>query len=68
MKIAFKDFKRDSKMLGMMAGDLQSSVDAANRWINQEHVDVVNVETHAVHQSNGKFVEDGVRVWFRATR
>lgn len=67
-KIGFKDFKRETKMLGMMTADLKSSLEAANRWIATENIDVINVETHTIHQTNGKVIEDGIRVWYVAGR
>ncbi|MCY0386771.1 hypothetical protein OVY01_05880 [Robbsia sp. Bb-Pol-6] len=67
MKIAFIDFKRASKMLGLANGPLQTAVDAANQWMEEEAVTVLNVET--LRHTNGtsgmtSTKEDGIRIWY----
>ena len=68
MKIAFKDFKRASKMLGLANAPLQSAVDAANQWIETDAVTVLNIET--LRHTNGasgmtSTRDEGIRVWYR---
>lgn len=65
--IAFKDFKKKSKMLGLMAGPLESAVEEANDWIASERVAVINVETLSDTGGIGGISstsQDGVRVWY----
>lgn len=65
--IAFKDFKKKSKMLGFVAGPLESAVEEANRWIASERVDVINVETLSDTGGIGGMSstsQDGIRIWY----
>lgn len=67
MKIAYQDFKKTTKMLGLVSEPLQTAVDAANEWIATEGVRVINVETlsnvSGVGGSTSTY-QDVVRVWY----
>lgn len=66
-KIAYQDFKKASKMLGLASGPLQTAVDAANAWIEAEGVSVINIETLSDTDGIGGMTstsQDGVRVWY----
>lgn len=66
--IAFKDFKKAPRLLGLSTGPLETAVEAANAWIAAEAVHVLNVET--LTDTAGINVtttsQDGIRVWYRA--
>jgi hypothetical protein len=71
MKIAFRDFERTAVAgffgLGIPAMSLQETVAAANRWISDSGVEVLNVETLiATDRYTAKADVDGVaiRVWY----
>lgn len=54
-------------MLGLANGPLQTAVDAANQWMEEEAVTVLNVET--LRHTNGtsgmtSTKEDGIRIWY----
>lgn len=58
-------------MLGLANAPLQTAVDAANHWIEEEAVTVLNIET--LRHTNGasgmtSTREDGIRVWYVPAR
>jgi hypothetical protein len=61
--IAYRDFRKGTRMLGLMPGTLESAVQEANAWITAEGVRVVNVETLR-STGGGSSSEAGVRVWY----
>ena len=72
--IAYKDFDLElSAWLSVPQKSMQAAVDAANAWIAEQGVAVVNVETKIRTGENDGFnhgdridKEIGVRVWYTA--
>lgn len=85
--IAFQDFiprRQGKRMLGMLSDyeNLHELVSRVNRWIEQHHIDILNVETVVVtslpndteespkmqmySQANVSSAYQIVRVWYRA--
>lgn len=65
--IAFKDFKRGTRLGGLATAGFDTAVKAANEWLTTNAVQVINVET--ISDTGGVLgvsstSQDGVRVWY----
>jgi DNA-binding beta-propeller fold protein YncE len=72
MKIAYRDFERTKKYLGLSLSPFYDAVYVANQWIAERNVDVIDVETlivvtGATAGGAGSVCStpNGIRVWYR---